>query len=142
MRLFLDANVLFSAAHNPSGNAHALFLLARKGLVKLYSSGFARDEAIRNIALKLPQCREALEDLLGEIEQVPEPQFQLVRSAMLAGLPEKDAPILAAAITARVDALVTGDKRHFGALFGRRIENFIVLPPADALQLVLEQLPL
>ena len=41
MRLFLDANVLFSAAHNPSGNAHALFVLARKGRVKLYSSGFA-----------------------------------------------------------------------------------------------------
>ena len=78
--------------------------------------------------------------LLSEVEQVAEPQFQLVTSATLAGLPEKDAPILAAAINARVDALVTGDKRHFGALFGRRIGNLLVLPPANALELVLEGL--
>ncbi|MFY9974122.1 MAG: PIN domain-containing protein [Chromatiaceae bacterium] len=142
MRLFLDANILFSAAHNPSGNACALFSLARKGVVQLYSSGFAHDEARRNIALKFPQCREALEDLLKEIEQVREPQLQYVRAARLAGLPEKDAPILAAATAARVDALVTGDKRHFGTLFGQRVGSVIVLPPADALQLVLERLPL
>jgi predicted nucleic acid-binding protein len=141
MRLFLDANILFSAAHNPDGNARALFSLARQGLVRLYSSRFARDEAVRNIALKFPQCRETLEGLLEAVRLVPEPQLHLVRSAKLAGLPEKDAPILAAATAARVDALVTGDKRHFGALLGQRVDDLIVLSPADALQRILEQLP-
>jgi len=140
MRLFIDANVLFSAAHNPDGNAQALFSLARKGMVKLHCSRFARDEAVRNIALKFPHCREALQVLLDEIEQVPEPQPHLVRSAISAGLPKKDAPILAAAIAAEVDLLVTGDKRHFGPLFGQRVEGVIVLPPADALALVLDRL--
>jgi predicted nucleic acid-binding protein len=141
MRLFLDANILFSAAHNPDGNARALFSLARQGLVKLYSSGFARDEAVRNIGLKFPQCGEALEGLLDAVKHVPEPQLQFVRSAKLVGLPEKDAPILGAATAARVDVLVTGDKRHFGALFGQRVGDLIVLPPADALQRILEQVP-
>lgn len=139
MRLFLDANVLFSAAHNPRGNARALFSLARKGMAKLHTSAFARDEATRNIALKYPGCRQALEDLLEQVEPVPEPQAHFVTSAVSVGLPEKDAPIFAAATAPKVDALVTGDKRHFGALFGQRVGDLMVLPPADALALVLEQ---
>jgi hypothetical protein len=116
-------------------------LLARQGLVRLYSSGFARDEAVRNIGLKFPQCSEALEGLVDAVKHVPEPQLQFVRSAKLVGLREKDAPILAAATAARVDVLVTGDRCHFGALFGQRVGDLIVLPPADALQRILEQLP-
>ncbi|MCU0974349.1 MAG: PIN domain-containing protein [Burkholderiales bacterium] len=141
MRLFLDANILFSAVHNPDGNARALFSLARSGLVKLHVSGFARDEAGRNVALKFPQCREALEDLLEAVWLVPEPQPQFVQAAKLAGLQEKDEPILAAATVARVDALVTGERRHFGALFGQRVGDLILLSPADASQHSLEHLP-
>lgn len=93
-----------------------------------------------HIALRFPHCREALQVLLDEIEQVSEPQPHLVRSAISAGLPKKDASILAAAIAAEVDLLVTGDKRHFGPLFGRRVEGLAVLPPADALALVLDRM--
>jgi hypothetical protein len=109
-------------------------------MVKLLASVFAREEAARNIALKFPECCQALEDLLEQLEQVPEPQSLFVTLAMSAGLLKKDAPILAAATAARVDALVTGDKRHFGALFDQRVGDLIVLPPADALALVLEKL--
>lgn len=49
------------------------------------------------------------------------------------GLPAKDTPILAAAIAARVDILVTGDRRHFGALFGQEIEQVRVLSLRDGL---------
>ena len=137
MHLFLDANILFSAAHNPDGNARALFSLARKGIVDLYCSQFARDEASRNIALKFPHCGETLEALIKSTKLVPEPPPSVIRIAISAGLPEKDAPILAAAIAARVDLLVTGDKSHFGTLFGRKVDGVTILPPADALALVL-----
>lgn len=140
MRLFLDANVLFSAAHNPQGNARAFFALATQGAVTLLGSRFARDEAIRNINLKFPDCNKTLAELLKAIELVSEPPPSLIGIARAAGLPEKDAPILAAAIASRVDMLVTGDKRHFGHLFGQHIETVLVLPPADALVFVLNQI--
>jgi predicted nucleic acid-binding protein len=54
------------------------------------------------------------------------------------GLPANDAPILAAATAARVDVLVTGDRTHFGHLFGATVGGVTVLSPGDALAHVLE----
>lgn len=51
-------------------------------------------------------------------------------------LPAKDAPILAAAIDARCHHLVTGDRTHFGALFGRRLRGTVVMLPVDAIGLL------
>jgi hypothetical protein len=44
-RLFLDANVLFTAAHNPDGTAAFLFDELAIGDWELISSGFAIKEA-------------------------------------------------------------------------------------------------
>jgi hypothetical protein len=44
-------------------------------------------------------------------------------------LDPKDQPILLAAIS-RADYLLTGDARHFGHLYGKRIEGLLVLRPA------------
>jgi hypothetical protein len=49
-------------------------------------------------------------------------------------LPDKDVPILLAAIEARATHLITGDVRHFGAYFGKRIEGILVLLPGDYLK--------
>jgi hypothetical protein len=53
------------------------------------------------------------------------------------GLPPKDAPILAAAIDARCHLLVTGDRAHFGRLFGRQLRGTVVALPVDALRIVI-----
>lgn len=138
MRLFLDANVLFSAAHNPGGNARALFLLAEHRVVGLVASRFAVEEARRNIAVKHPERREELESLLASLELAAEPDPSLIAIARAAGVVEKDAPILGAAIGARVDALVTGDRQHFGHLYGLLVEGVQVFLPAQALARVLD----
>jgi hypothetical protein len=49
-------------------------------------------------------------------------------------LPDKDLPILWAAMAARATHLITGDVRHFGPYFGKRIEGTLVLLPAHYLQ--------
>jgi hypothetical protein len=49
-------------------------------------------------------------------------------------LPEKDKPILLAAIDARATHLVTGDVRHFGPYFGKTIEEILVVTPARYLR--------
>ena len=139
LRFFLDANVIFSAAHNPNGNAHALFELAAVGRIALVASRYAVDEATRNIALKYPDCAATLESLVERLGHAPEPLAGDLEAAADMGVPAKDAPILGAAIAVGADALVTGDRRHFGALYGGRVRGVEVLPPADAIVLALRR---
>jgi predicted nucleic acid-binding protein len=133
VRLFLDANVLFTAAHNPGGRSAAIFQMARAGACSLVSSPHALEEARRNLRLKYPSATDALERLLTAGSVEPEPPSKDVAWALEQGLPLKDAPILAAAAQARCDVLVTGDRTHFGHLYGRRFRGVEVLSPADAL---------
>ena len=61
-------------------------------------------------------------------------------TAAVAGLLlAKDQPVLAAAIRLRCDALVTGDRAHFAALYGRAVYGVAVHSPrslADAQDLL------
>ena len=133
MRLFLDANVLFTAAHNPGGRSAAIFRLARAGACRLVTSPHAFEEARRNLRIKYPSAIDALERLVALASVGPEAPSKDVAWALEQGLPPKDAPILAAAAQARCDVLVTGDRTHFGPLYGRRLRGVEVLSPADAL---------
>jgi predicted nucleic acid-binding protein len=45
-------------------------------------------------------------------------------------LPAKDKPILAAAIQAKANYLITGDIRHFGKYFSKTISGVTIYPPA------------
>jgi predicted nucleic acid-binding protein len=48
-------------------------------------------------------------------------------------LAQKDRPILAAAIAASVNYLVTGDKNHFMHLYNHRIAGVTIVPPTEFL---------
>lgn len=137
MRLFLDANVLFSAARSEDSRAYVLFQLARADLCSLVTSPFAIEEARRNAGLKQPDRAEALEALLQDMEVGPECSQEQVAWAQSQGLPDKDAPILAAAVLSRCDALVTGDRSHFGSLFGKTVGGVAVLSLREALERLL-----
>jgi predicted nucleic acid-binding protein len=141
VRLFLDANVLFTAAYSPEGRSAALLTLAGSVVCSLASSRHAIDEAGRNLALKAPESMPAFEQLMGLLEVVPEAGPGIVAWAEQQGLPAYDAPILAAAVAARVDLLVTGDRSHFGHLFGSTAGGVTVVPPGDALARVLDAKP-
>jgi uncharacterized protein len=54
MRVFLDANVLFTAAHNPRGKAAFVIELGSAGHFLIFTSDAAREEAERNLAAKYP----------------------------------------------------------------------------------------
>jgi predicted nucleic acid-binding protein len=137
MRLFLDANVIFTAAYTPDGRSAALFELARRRHCSLVSSAFAIEEAVRDLRTKRPASMEQVEQLLVVLVIQAEPTNPDVAWAVHQGLPIKEAPILAAAAAARVALLVTGDRTHFGHLFGRRLRSVTIVPPADALGRVL-----
>lgn len=114
-RLFLDANVLFTAAHNPEGKAALLFDALDFGHWELLSSAFAIAEAQRNIAAKYPSCAARLETVLAKLSVVGQPS----PVAIGISLPEKDRPIYIAALACRATHLLTGDRHHFGRHMNR-----------------------
>src|ERR1700723_1526902 len=112
-RLFLDANVLFSAAYRPDAGLLSLWKLKN---VTLCSSRYAIEQARFN--LDDNDQRPRLETLTGHLHL-----FQAAARDLTSriSLPEKDVPILLAAIETSASHLLTGDVRHFGSHFGRRI---------------------
>ncbi len=137
MKLFLDANVLFTAAYSPKGIGRQIFDLADAGYCSLCTSAFAVEEARRNLALKAPEKLAGLTELLSSLAVVAEPSRDKALWASSLPLALKDAPIMAAAVACGADLLVTGDRRDFGHLFGKEIEGVWVLCPREALAEIL-----
>ena len=125
-RLFLDANVLFSAAYRSGAGLLRLWKLPD---VVLCSSRYALEEARANLSTESQHSR--LAELSVELEM-----FESEGGALPAGvsLPAKDAPILLAAIAARATHLIRGDLHHFGALFSKKIAGLTILTPSDYLR--------
>ena len=132
MRLFLDANILFSAAKSDGAVRELLTRLVKAGH-ELRADAYVVEEARRNIEAKAPAAIEALQLLLRTVtlDQVTG------RSKSLAPLPEKDRPVLEGAIRQRCHILVTGDRTHFGRLYGRTIEGVEILAPAQVAERLL-----
>ena len=139
MKLYLDANVIFSAAHREEGRAQDLVALARGGHCDLLTSTHALEEARRNLQLKSSGFERRLMEALVQVTVVVEAPAALVDWARELGLPLTDAPILAAAVHANADLLVTGDTRDFGHLFGTTLRGTRVVTPASAIDLVLKE---
>jgi predicted nucleic acid-binding protein len=134
--LFLDANILFSAAYSPDGRSAALFALARKRGCRLVTSGYAIAEAHRNLSEKRPEVLETFSELLAWVKVTPEADRKRREQVSSLGLHELDVPILAAAI-GRAEVLVTGDRTHFGQWMGQTVSGLRVLSLADTLDLLL-----
>lgn len=138
MKVFLDANVVFSAAHQQQGRAQSLFLLARAGRCHLLVSEHVLEEARRNLTRKSHAFDRRLQNLLAMAEVVAEAPAPLVAWALEQGLPLKDAPVVAAAAHANADMLATGDQRDFGHLFGKSLRAVRVLSLAKAIKAILD----
>ena len=117
MRVFLDANILFSAAKSV-GAIRKLIEILLAGGHECWIDDYVLVEAQRNLQSKFPDAAPALAALV--------PRLHMGKAASptaavdgLAWLPEKDRPVLHSAIRLGCDALVTGDQRHFGAGYGK-----------------------
>lgn len=131
--VFLDANVIFSAAHTPEGRSAALFALARRRLCRLVSSRYAMEEARRNLVRKKPVALDRLDLLTRWVHLCAEADAARLDQARSVGLADPmDVPVLAAAI-GRADILVTGDRKHFGPWMNKEIQGLTVLGLADVL---------
>ena len=118
LRVFLDSNVVFSGLYSSVGAPAAILDAFAAGDLSVVVSSMVLEEVVRATKAKAPRALPALGLLLAnsplEVVANPAPDGILPwRRFLSAG----DAAVLAAAISARVDYLVSGD-RHFT---GRRI---------------------
>jgi putative PIN family toxin of toxin-antitoxin system len=113
-RVFLDTNVLFSALYSSVGAPNAILEAYLRGQIEVVVSRQVLEELVRTVHQKRPQLVTRLYFFLQqapfEVQPDPAPDEvtrweQVIHSA--------DAPILAAAIAARPDFLITGNRRHF-----------------------------
>jgi len=114
-RLFLDANVLFSAAHRANAGVARLWEIPD---VSLLTSTYAVEEARRNLSEpeQLKRLTSLLEPMeIGEALMLPPSLREGIELA------EEDWPILGGAKKAGATHLVTGDLKHFGRYLGRTL---------------------
>ena len=123
MRVFLDANILISAAFPRS--LLARFLDDLGSHATLITNEYARTEAERNITATRMPATPAHAAFLASLDLVPFGHIDLN-----CDLAEKDRPILIGAIAGRADFLLTGDKRDFGHLFGKTIHGVKIVTVA------------
>ena len=135
MRIFLDANILFSAAKT-DGAMRQLAGLLRAAGHELWADGYVLEEARRNLEAKAPECLSALEALVAGI-RIAEAHPADSGKGFSARLPEKDRPVLAAAVRLGCDALVTGDRSHFGALYGKTVAGVAIHSPRSLAEALL-----
>ena len=114
LRVFLDSNIVFSAARDTRSELQNLWLLPA---VDILLSQYVLEEVGGHLVH--PDQRAALWKLVYRSHLVPDPEPIPLPDKV--DLPEKDQPILQAAIASKAHILVTGDKRHFGPLFGQTV---------------------
>ena len=120
LRVFLDANILFTAAYSPDGLSALLIELGAAGHITLLTSPLAIVEAERNLEAKRPAALPTLRRSLTAVRVVREPAPADVERLTPPELSSKDRPLLAAAIAAHATHFVTGDVADFGRWMNRR----------------------
>ena len=122
MRIFLDANILFSGAR-PESRTRA-FLQILFDNFDCLTNAYAVEEARRNVEIKDPRQVSELISLVDRCTMVASLVVELSVK-----LEPKDIPILGGAIAGKATHLLTGDARHFGLYFGKIIDGVKVVSP-------------
>jgi hypothetical protein len=113
--LFFDSSALFSGIISASGASRALLVLAEAGVLTVTVSEQVVAETERAVARKIPQALVDLRSALRStgLRLVPDPAAGDVEAHRGIVPHEADVPIVVAAMNARVDYLVTLNRRHF-----------------------------
>jgi predicted nucleic acid-binding protein len=122
MRIFLDANILFSAAR--PGSRMRAFLEVLSKQADFLTNAYAVEETRRNLELKSPNGLKSLERLVRRCEMVSQ-----LAADLEVELPLKDRPILGGAIAGHATHLPTGDERDFGRFWGKAVRGVKIVSP-------------
>ena len=112
-----------------------LLALCEEAGHELQADPYVLEEARRNLAAKTPTGLPVLDAIATRI--CIGAMFAVTPPAELAVLPEKDRPVLAAAIHHRCQVLLTGDRKHFGMLYGKAVLGVTIMSPAMLAEAIL-----
>jgi len=114
-RVFLDANVLFSAVLSSEGRSREIVRLLTEGTITALISEQVMVEVKRTLLKKYPELFDRFIFLLerSRIQIVADPDNEAVETLLMCLPYPPDAAVLAAAQSVGADYLVTGDKAHF-----------------------------
>jgi uncharacterized protein len=135
LRIFLDANILFSAAKSDGAMRRLLASLLQAGH-ECWVDGYVVEEARRNLPAEAPVGVPVLDSLVARMSLAAAHPHPTALEPALA-VPEKDRPVLAAAIRLQCEALVTGDRTHFGAFYGQTFGGVTIYSPSLLAQALL-----
>lgn len=115
IRVFLDANVYFSAARSKSGGSAAILELVKSKQLHVTATSIVLREAERNVRLKEPsptllRFHQIVKEVKPKIIAIDKKQAE---RRFLRVINRKDAYVLEGAKKSKVDFLVTIDKKHF-----------------------------
>lgn len=114
MRIFLDANVYFSAARSQQGGSNAVCKLIKSKRLELYTTRYILHEAERNIRQKESvSIRIRFYELIATLSpKVVAIDKHSAESRYAKIIDRKDTHVLEGARVAKADFLVSLDKRH------------------------------
>lgn len=132
MRIFLDANIFFSAAASERGAVSRLLILLQGNGHECWADKHVLMEAHRNIVAKKPSVLRRFVQLIDTMRvATASPNQTRDLPKLVEGLPQKDQSVLAAAIQLSCNVLLTGDRAHFGQLYGQTISGVTIHSPAS-----------
>lgn len=130
-RVFADSSILIAGAGSRTGASRAVLTMAEIGLFKLVVSQQVLEECDRNLNKKLPAALPIFTQLLAAIDPEIVPNPPLSESERWTTIIEaKDAPILAAAVLAKVDRMLSLNTKDFTPEVAMQ-SGLIIQTPAD-----------
>ena len=131
LRAFLDTSALLSGLNSPTGAAGVIIAACFGHNIIPVISPQVIEESERNVARKFPMLGNSFRSfLLLPPEITPNPTLKQIRKAYQI-LPTSDAPILAAALRAGPDVLITWDIHDFLRTNVTQGVPFPILLPGD-----------
>lgn len=114
-KLLLDTSVLISAVNSSTGASAELLNLARRQQVQLLITAYILFETEEVIKQKFPKLQDIFLAVRSEniLAVMTDPAPKDLKTAAKLMTDKKDIPILAAALTHKVDYVVTLDRRDF-----------------------------
>ena len=132
MRIFLDSNVIISGIYSKAGPPGKILDLHTAGRIQIVVCKFVLEEVIRNIRVKRSKDIPALYAFLSNAPPTVAVDPGINEILLWAKyLSQEDAIILAAAIHARVDCFITGDKHFHSAALQHQKLNLKILTSAE-----------
>lgn len=135
IRVFIDTSVLIAGVASVTGASAAVLDLCEADTIDMVISRQVLVEADRNFSAKFPGLVDPFRQFIRNLAplMIEDPPRAAVKKAATL-IDRKDAPILAAAIEASVDYLITLDKKHF---LTQRLQKHIspeICTPSDFLK--------